>query len=264
VRVSSLEIQPSRRSSRLACWSNRRSNDSPQRAMRTARPRMLARSDSPTSSIWRQKSAVEASIWSQAQATNSGSTAQVSPRPRTLSMSQRGVVKTAGGVPSWPGDGFGASRRLGLLEAGETRLDLSNRNGVSGLPPTAANKSIVGIAWPNGFGARHGDGSFQRACAATVGGGEQIFVLFKELVYLTREPSLGGSGDLEDSCRLGKGRPLAAQADSATSHNSTIPSSPMSCQAYRAGYSPQLMFSPPGTARGPRGVPRRRRGRRRR
>jgi hypothetical protein len=100
-------------------------------------------------------------------------------------MSQRGVVKTAGGVPSWPGGGFGASPRLGLLAAGETRFDFSNQNGVGGLPPTAANKIIVGIAWPNGFGARDCEGSLQRAGTATVRDGEQFLVFLEELVYLT-------------------------------------------------------------------------------
>ena len=78
--------------------------------------------------------------------------------------------------------GFGASLRLGLLEAGETCFDLSNRNDVGGLAPTAADKLVVGIAWPNSFGARHCEGSLQRAGATTVASGEQIFALFKELV----------------------------------------------------------------------------------
>jgi hypothetical protein len=69
----------------------------------------------------------------------------------------------------------------GLREAGETRFDLSSRNGVGGLAPTAADKFVVGIAWPNSFGARHCEGSLQRADATTVGGGEHILALFKEL-----------------------------------------------------------------------------------
>ena len=148
-------------------------------------------------------------------------------------------------VPSWLGGGFGASPRLDLLEAGETRLDLSNWNGVGGLPAAAANELIVRIAWPNRFGARHCEGSLQRAGTATVAGGEQILVLQKKLVHLTRDSSLGGSGELEDSCRLGKRWPLAAQAHSLTSHAITIPSRSRACQAYRARYSRQGRGSDP-------------------
>jgi hypothetical protein len=69
--------------------------------------------------------------------------------------------------------------------AGETGFDLSDGDGVGGLPPTAANKIIVGITRPNGFGARNSDGSLQRASTAAVGGDEQFLMFFKELVYLT-------------------------------------------------------------------------------
>jgi hypothetical protein len=85
--------------------------------------------------------------------------------------------------------------------AGETGFNLSNRDGVGGLPPTAANKLIVGIAWPNGFGTRYCDGSLQRP---------QFFVLIKELVYLTRDSSLSRRGELEDFRRLREARPFAA------------------------------------------------------
>lgn len=79
---------------------------------------------------------------------------------------------------------------------------------------------------------------------ATVGSGEHILMLLKELLHLSRDPSPGRSRQVEDSRRCGERRPFAAQAHSATGHSITIPSRSRACQAYRAGYSAELAPSP--------------------
>src|SRR6266487_6093778 len=67
----------------------------------------------------------------------------------------------------------------------------------------------------------------------------------QELFYLARDPSPGSRRQVEDSRRCGEGRPFAAQANFATCHVITIAIGSAACQAYRAGYSPLTLPSPP-------------------
>ncbi len=66
---------------------------------------------------------------------------------------------------------------------------------------------------------------------APVARGEGLLVLLQELRHLTRDSSLGSSGELEDSCCLGKSRPPACQMHAAAGHVVTILIAPTSCQA---------------------------------
>src|SRR2546426_212884 len=72
---------------------------------------------------------------------------------------------------------------------------------------------------------------------APVACGEGLLVLLQELRHLPRDSSLGSSGELEDSCCLGKRWPPASQMHTAARHVVTILIAPTSCQAYLADTS---------------------------
>jgi hypothetical protein len=91
--------------------------------------------------------------------------------------------------------------------------------------------------------------------SATVSGRKFPLVLLQKLRHFTRDSSLGSSGKLEDSCCLGKSRPLATQMHAAAGHVVTILIGPAGCQAYPARYSPEssetVRVTPPGSTSSP-------------